>query len=85
MEMFSFASLTRSLLLPVLYSSTHNANRLGRQFHIAIEGSDFVNLSIGYRLLRSRSRLGCGRRAGPFLIKAKDVSSGIAKPRGDLG
>jgi hypothetical protein len=44
------ASQTRSLPLPVLYSSTPNANRLSRQIHTPIEGSDFANLLSCLRL-----------------------------------
>ncbi len=45
MEELSFiASPTRSLPLPVLYSSTHNTKRLSRQIHNPIERSDFANV-----------------------------------------
>jgi hypothetical protein len=44
MEMLFIASPTRSLPLPVLYSTTHNANRLSRQIDTPIEGSDFAGL-----------------------------------------
>src|SRR6266404_254572 len=56
MEMLFIASPTRSHPpphagcprgdpgpLPVLYSSTHNANILDRQIHTPIEGSEFTN------------------------------------------
>ena len=41
MEMLFIASPTRSLLLPVLYLSTHEANRLSSQIYHPTEDSDF--------------------------------------------
>jgi hypothetical protein len=37
------ASQTRSLPLPGVYSSTHNANRPSRQIHNPIDGSDSLS------------------------------------------
>jgi hypothetical protein len=51
MEILFIGSPTRSLLLPVLYLLTHNANGLSSQIHDPGEGTGFATVLSRLRLL----------------------------------